>query len=737
MTEQRDITELQLTGMTCVACATRIEKVLNRMPNVTATVNFATEKARIEFDQQNTDLEALIAAVQRAGFNAHPVRDFAAEKLERAIAYRQQRLQFIISLLLTAPLLVEMVLMLPVWSTHTHGTLPIWVQGLLATPVQFWIGKRFYVGAWHSLRGGGSNMDVLVALGTSAAYFLSCAVLLFSLDQDVYFEASATIITLVLLGKLLETRAKSHASAALEALMNLQPKLAHVERNGAMLDIPVAEVIVGDIFLVRAGDTIPVDGLVLEGTSSIDEAMLTGESMPKEKGSNDKVYTATLNQRGMLKCRAIAVGSQTQLAAIIRLVEHAQGSKAPIQKLADKIASIFVPVVVAIAVATFIVWWALGSDFSTALINAVSVLVISCPCALGLATPAAVVVATGRAASEGILVKNASALEHAHKLSVLIVDKTGTLTAGMPTVTDLLPASSSTDSSQLLQIAASMAQGSTHPLSRALLARAQTQNIKLSATTSFNELPGNGLSAEINGTNYLLGSPAFIARLHVELNEAAILPLQQQGKTVIALASGNKLIGYIALADILRESSAYAVSRLNKMGIRVVMLSGDNAATASAIAHQAGITEFRAEVLPQHKAEHVQSFKAQGQLVGMVGDGINDAPALAAADVSFAMQSGSDIAIETADITLMRNDLMSVVDAIDLSRVALAKIRQNLFFAFVYNILGIPLAALGMLNPVIAGAAMAMSSVSVVSNALLLKRWQPYQGAFNSRKNNG
>ncbi len=735
MSEQRGITELQLTGMTCVACAARIEKVLNRMPNVTATVNFATEKARIEFDQQNTDLEALIAAVQGAGFKAHPVRDFAAEKLERAIAYRQQRLQFIISLLLTAPLLIEMVLMLPVWNTHSHGLLPIWVQGLLATPVQLWIGKRFYVGAWHSLRGGGANMDVLVALGTSAAYFLSCAVLLFNLDQPVYFEASATIITLVLLGKLLETRTKRHASAALEALINLQPKLAHVERNGAMLDIPVAEVIVGDIFLVRAGDSIPVDGLVMEGTSSIDEAMLTGESMPKEKGSNDKVYTATLNQRGLLKCRAIAVGTQTQLAAIIRLVEQAQGSKAPIQKLADKIASIFVPVVVAIAVATFTVWWALlGSDFSTALINAVSVLVISCPCALGLATPTAVVVATGRAASAGILVKNASALEHAHKLTVLIVDKTGTLTTGMPTVTDLLAVSANTDSNQLLQIAASMAQGSTHPLSRALLARAQTQNIKLSATTSFNELAGNGLSAEINGANYLLGSPTFIASQNVELNEDVILPLQQQGKTVIAVASENVLIGYIALADILRDSSANAVKRLNKMGIRVVMLSGDNAATASAIAHQAGISEFRAEVLPQHKAEHVLSFKAQGQMVGMVGDGINDAPALAAADVSFAMQSGSDIAIEAADITLMRNDLMSVVDAIDLSRVALAKIRQNLFFAYVYNILGIPLAAFGVLNPVIAGAAMAMSSVSVVSNALLLKRWQPSQ---SPQKNNG
>jgi len=726
MAEQRETTELQLTGMTCVACAARIEKVLNRMPEVSATVNFATEKARIEFDRQNTDLEALIAAVKRAGFDAHPVRDFAAEKQERAAAYRQQRNQFIISLLLTAPLLVEMLYMLPIWNTHTHGLLPLWLQWLLATPVQFWIGKRFFVGAWHSLRGGGANMDVLVALGTSAAYFLSFAVLILNLDQPVYFEASATIITLVLLGKLLEARAKGHASAALEALINLQPKLAHVEREGIMLDLPVTEVEVGDIFLVRPGESIPVDGLVLEGTSSIDEAMLTGESMPKEKQADDKVYTATLNQRGLLKCRAIAVGTQTQLAAIIRLVGQAQGSKAPIQKLADKIASIFVPVVVAIAVLTFAVWLALGSDFSTALINAVSVLVISCPCALGLATPTAIVVATGRAASAGILVKNATALEHAHKLAVLIVDKTGTLTTGMPAVTDLLPAAGK-EPGQLLQIAASMAQGSTHPLSRALLAHAQSLNISLSATTEFNELSGSGLSANIGGTTYLLGSPTFIASDNIELNETAILALQQQGKTVIVVASSGTLVGCIALADTLRDSSATAVERLNKMGIRVVMLSGDNAATAQAIAQQAGIKEFRAEVLPQDKAAIVQSFRAQGQLIGMVGDGINDAPALAAADVSFAMKSGSDIAIESADITLMRNDLMSVVDAIDLSRVSLAKIRQNLFFAFGYNILGIPLAAVGMLNPVIAGAAMAMSSVSVVSNALLLKRWQPYK----------
>lgn len=724
MNEPHDIAELQLTGMTCVACAARIEKVLNRIPEVSATVNFATEKARIEFNQQNTDMAALIAAVQRAGYGAHPVRDFAAEKLERAEAYRHERLQFIFSLVLTLPLLMEMVYMLPLWNTHSHGLLPMWLQALLATPVQFWIGKRFFLGSWHSLRGGGANMDVLVALGTSAAYFLSLAVLLFKLDQPLYFEASATIITLVLLGKLLEARAKGHASAALEALIKLQPKLAHVERDGVMLDVPVAEVGLADVFLVRPGESVPVDGVVLEGSSSIDEAMLTGESMPREKHADDKIFTATLNQGGLLKCRAIAIGAQTQLAAIIQLVEQAQGSKAAIQKLADKISSIFVPVVVAIAVVTFVTWLALGYDYATALINAVAVLVISCPCALGLATPTAVVVATGRAASSGILVKNANALERAHQLAVLIVDKTGTLTTGKPVVTDLLPATGN-DSNQLLHIAASMAQGSTHPLSRALLNAAQAQHLQLTPSTSFNELSGSGLSAEIDGKNYLLGSPIFISSKNITLNDQAILTLQQQGKSVIAIAHDNTLLGYIAMADTLRASSQDAVARLSAMGIKVVMLSGDNHATAQAIAQQVGITEFRAEVLPQDKAAHVESFKAQGHLVGMVGDGINDAPALAAADVSFAMRSGSDIAIAAADITLMRNDLMSVVDAIDLSRVALTKIRQNLFFAFAYNILGIPLAALGMLNPVIAGAAMAMSSVSVVSNALLLKRWQP------------
>ncbi|MCR4299051.1 MAG: heavy metal translocating P-type ATPase [Gallionella sp.] len=767
-----DHIDLQITGMHCASCSARLEKTLNKLPGVSAVVNIATEKASITFDPQLSDVERLIAAVRDTGFDAHPARDFAAEKAARAQAYRGELLQFGIAVLLTLPLLLEMLLMF----FGIHLMMPGWLQWLLATPVQFWAGSRFYSGAWSALRSGGSNMDVLVALGTSAAYFMSCAVVALQLDQPLYFEASATLITLVLLGKLLEARAKGKASAALEALINLQPKLAHVERNGQMLDVSAGQLRPDEVFFVRPGESVPVDGEVLEGTSSLDESMLTGESLPQSKQPADKIYTATLNQHGLLKCRALAVGSHTQLAAIIRLVEQAQGSKAPIQKLADKISGIFVPVVLVIAALTFAAWWALGGEFTTALINAVSVLVIACPCALGLATPTAVVVATGRAAHAGILVKDAAALENAHKLSVLVLDKTGTLTEGKPALTDLLPAdgiaqklaSSSTKqvfphlnpldkttshstrlqttaakslvipqageeanvkinfrSFELLQIAASLAQNSTHPLSRALLEHAQSQQIAPTPTQNFSERSGSGVHATIGDASYLLGSPAFIAQSGVDLDNAQLRALQQQGKSVIAVARGDMLLGLIAFADQLRDSSRAAVAKLHDMGIRVIMLSGDNTATAQAIAAQAGIKEFRAEVLPQDKAAVVQTFKTEGNLVGMVGDGINDAPALAAADVGFAMKSGSDIALEAADLTLMRNDLMSVVDAISLSRATLRKIRQNLFFAFAYNILGIPLAAAGMLNPVIAGAAMAMSSVSVVSNALLLKRWQP------------
>jgi len=747
---RQQTTTLQVTGMHCGSCSARLEKVLNQLPGVAASVSIATEKANIAYNPDTISLAGLIVAIQGAGFDAHPLRDFAAEKQARAAALRQEQRQFIISALLTAPLLLEMLLMF----TGQHFMLPGWLQFLLATPVQFWIGWRFYSGAWSSLKNGGANMDVLVALGTSAAYLMSCAVLLFNLDQPIYFEASATLITLVLLGKLLEARAKGRASSALEALINLQPRLAHVERECVMQDIEAEQMQADDVFWVRPGESVPVDGVVLTGSSSVDEAMLTGESLPQEKQPDDKVYAATINQHSLLKCRALAVGSHTQLAAIIRLVEQAQGSKAEIQKLADRISALFVPAVVSIALLTFVVWWMMGSGFSAALINAVAVLVISCPCALGLATPTALVVATGRAAQAGILIKDANALERAHQLSVLVVDKTGTLTEGRPVVTDILPVSGVSEVG-LLKIAASLAQGSTHPLSRSLIEFFNNQEVAkadssanaapsplqgeglggdgcilargqsgLKQTSNLREIPGFGLRAEMEGRDYLLGSPTFSRQQGVTIAEQAILRLQQQGKTVIVIARANALLGCIAIADQLRPGSRAAVAKLTDLGIRVVMLSGDNQATAEAIARQAGITEFRAEVLPQDKAAQVESFKIGDVMVGMAGDGINDAPALAAADVSFAMKSGSDIAIEAADITLMQSDLLSVVDAVSLSRATLRKIRQNLFFAFAYNVLGIPLAAAGMLNPVIAGAAMALSSVTVVSNALLLKRWK-------------
>ena len=722
MNTSLDHAELQITGMHCASCSARLEKSLNQLPEVTAVVNIATEKASVTFNAARTSLEAVIKAVRDTGFDARPARDFAVERQARLSWYHGEQRLVLLSAVLSFPLLLEMLLM----PLGIHWMLPMWAQWSLATVVQFWVGRRFYHGAWSALKGRSGNMDTLVALGTSAAYFLSCGIIWLNLDQPVYFEASAVLITLVLLGKLLEARAKNKASSALESLLNLQPKIAHTERNGEVIDVSVNQLRPEEIFIVRPGEGIPVDGVVLEGASSIDESMLTGESLPRSKQSGDKLYAATINQQGVLRCRAIAVGSRTQLAAIIRLVEQAQGSKAAIQRLADQISAIFVPTVLLLASLTFTFWWWHGDGLIIAIINAVSVLVIACPCALGLATPTSIVVATGRAAHAGILVKDAAALERAHNLSVLVVDKTGTLTSGKLKVTDCHPLGS-LSAELLLQTAAQLAQHSTHPLSLAITEEARKLNVTIQAVTDFLELPGKGVQANFDGALYRLGSPTFIAA-NVPSNataEAELSRLQQQGKTVLALARNDHLLGYLALADTLRASSQQAIQALHAMNIRVVMLSGDHPATAAAIAAQAGIDDFHAEVLPQDKAHHLQSLKAQGGVVGMVGDGINDAPALAAADVSFAMKSGSDIAIEAADITLMQNDLMAVVDAIDLSRATLRKIRQNLFLAFAYNVLGIPLAAMGLLNPMVAGAAMALSSVSVVSNALLLKKWRP------------
>ncbi|MBK7325149.1 MAG: copper-translocating P-type ATPase [Propionivibrio sp.] len=716
--------ELGIEGMTCAACATRIEKVLNRLPGVDASVNLASERARVRYQPGVTDQSQLLESIQRAGFTGRVASDRSREeeKARKIATYHAELRRFWIAAALSLPLVAQMATMFG-GDMHNHqDMLPRWLQLVLATPVQFWIGWRFYDGGWKALRGGGANMDVLVALGTSAAYFFSLVVTLGAIaDLPVYFEASAAVITLVLLGKLLETRAKAKTTAAIEALVRLQPRTARVERDGQLLELDAALLIPGDIFIVRPGESLPVDGEVIDGASSVNEAMLTGESMPVAKRAGDQVFAATANGEGMLRCRATGVGEHTLLAGIIRMVAEAQGSKAPVQRLADRISAIFVPVVCVIALLTFAAWWVVGSAFSDALVNAVAVLVIACPCALGLATPTAIMVGTGQGAGAGILVRNAEALERAEKIEVLAVDKTGTLTRGEPIVTDLVPLAGDVDES--LRLAASLEQGSEHPLGRAILARAQTLSATLSTLADFQSTAGKGVSGRVDGRILRLGSPDWFADLALPIEQIAAL--QAAGKTVVVLAENDVPLALLAIADSLRDTSRAAVARLKEMGIRVVMLTGDNAATAAAIAAEAGIDEFRAGILPGDKAAAVGALRTGGGVVAMVGDGVNDAPALAAADVSFAIGAGSDAAIEVADVTLVRSDLQGVADAILLSRATLGKIRQNLFFAFIYNVAGIPLAALGMLNPVFAGAAMAMSSVSVVSNSLLLRRWRP------------
>ena len=708
------VVEFAVAGMTCAACSARLEKVLNRQPGMQATVNLASERARVRL-AGSADEAAVIAAVGKAGFSASVVdaETRTREKARRAAEYRDELRRFWIAVVLTLPLVAQMPFM---FGEHGHANeLPRWLQLALATPVQFWIGWRFYDGAWKALRGGGANMDVLIALGTSMAWGFSAIVTVFGLPQHVYFEAGAAVITLVLLGKLLEARAKARTSEAIEALLRLQPKTARIERDGQWIEVAVDALMPDDVFMVRPGESIPVDGEVLDGASSVDEAMLTGESMPVGKQAGDRVFAATANGQGALRCRATGVGEHTLLAGIIRLVGEAQGSKAPVQRLADRISAIFVPVVCVIALLTFAGWWLYAGDFAEALVNAVAVLVIACPCALGLATPTAIMVGTGQGARAGILVRNAEALERAGRIAVLAVDKTGTLTEGAPRVTDIVAVEATAD--EALRLAAALEQGSEHPLARAILAQAGA--VDLPKVAEFEALPGHGVAGEVEGRRLRLGSPEWTGAAGIARLEA----LQQAGKTVVALAEGTRVLALLAVADALRPTSRAAVARLRARGIRVVMLTGDNPATAAAIAREAGIDEFRAGILPGDKAAAVNELKAGGGLVAMVGDGINDAPALAAADVGFAIGAGSDAAVEAADLTLVRSDLAAVDDAIELSRATLGKIRQNLFFAFIYNVLGIPLAAFGWLNPVVAGAAMAMSSVSVVSNSLLLKRW--------------
>ena len=718
---ERTTLEVSIAGMTCTACARRIETVLNRLPGVTAAVNFATEKAHITYPADSLEQADLIATVRKAGYDARALTAGAADEALRKRAYRHELHLFWVAAGLTLPFLAQMAFML---GGRGHDLLPFWLQFALATPVQFGIGKRFYVGAWHALRGGGANMDVLVALGTTMAYLYSAVAGVTGNSPHYYFEASTTIITLVLLGKLLEARAKAKASAAIEELLKLQPQSAHVERDGHVVDLDIAQIQVGDVFVVRPGEAVAVDGIVMDGESNLDEAMLTGESLPVGKRRNARVYAGTLNQDGMLRCRATGVGATTLLAAIVRLVEQAQGSKAPIQRLADVLSGVFVPAVAGISAITFVAWWLAAGDLTQALVNAVAVLVIACPCALGLATPTAIMVGSGAGARAGILMRNAAALENAGRIRILITDKTGTLTGGRPVVTDVLGVDDAA-SGTVLRVAAALASASEHPLARAIREHAMRHHAPTGELSGFAAVRGKGVNGSVDGAPAALGSSTYMRDLDIAFDAAAAHALQGQGKTVVWVAYQGRGIGVIGIMDELRPSSRAAIARLHALAIEVVMLTGDHGSTAATIATQAGIERFEAEVLPEGKAEWVHRLRQQGGLVGMVGDGINDAPALAAADVGFAIASGSDIAIQAADVTLMHSDLMGVADAIALSRATLAKVRQNLFFAFVYNVLGIPLAAAGMLNPVIAGAAMALSSVSVVTNSLLLRRWRP------------
>ncbi len=715
---------LAITGMTCASCSSRLEKALGKVPGVLdASVNLATEQAAVRV-AQGTSAMTLIAAVERAGYGAQLPE--AADTSPTAPAHRLPdwwpvALAILLSLPLAAPMLGSLF--------GLHWMLPGWLQMTLATPVQFWLGARFYRAGWKALRAGSGNMDLLVAVGTSAAYGLSVYLLLTHADSmHLYFEASAVVISLVLLGKFLEARAKRQTTEAIRALQALRPLTARVRLDGVDRDLPIESIRVGDRVVIRPGERVPVDGVVEEGSSQVDESLLTGEALPVDKQPGDAVTGGAINAQGTLVARTTAVGAETTLARIIRLVENAQAAKAPIQRLVDKVSAVFVPVVMGIALLTFIAWWALGGDAEVAILNAVAVLVIACPCALGLATPTAIMAGTGVAARHGILIKDAEALELAHKVDTVVFDKTGTLTDGTPHVVACVAADGS-DRQDVLAIAAALQTGSEHPLARAVLAEAAAASLAPSPARAQQALPGRGIAGEVEGTLYWLGNRRLMTESNIATNalERSAAELEASGRTVswLARASDRHALGLLAFGDAVKASAAAGVANLKARGIATVMLTGDNRGAAQVAAAALGIDSVMAEILPADKASQVSQLKTAGRTVAMVGDGINDAPALAAADVGIAMSSGSDVAMHTAGITLMRGDPALVADAIDISQRTYAKIRQNLFWAFVYNVVGIPLAAAGLLNPVIAGAAMAFSSVSVVTNALLLKRWRP------------
>ncbi|MBF0738493.1 copper-translocating P-type ATPase [Staphylococcus arlettae] len=720
-----ETTELDVLGMTCAACSTRVEKILNRTDGVSqANVNLTTEQANIAYNPEVTTPEALIARIQNIGYDAQ-LKATAGDKVsQKSKELKRKRLKLIISAILSLPLLLTMFvhlfnLPMPAILMNPH------FQLTLATIVQFGIGWQFYIGAYKSLRSGSANMDVLVALGTSAAYFYSLFetikwIVQPQITPHLYFETSAVLITLILLGKYLEARAKSQTTNALSTLLNLQAKEARVIRNGTTQMIPLKEVVVGDHLIVKPGEKIPVDGLVIKGTTSIDTSMITGESMPVTKFENDEVIGSTMNKNGVITMEATKVGKDTALSSIVQVVEQAQGSKAPIQRLADTISGYFVPIVVAIAILTFIVWITLVQvgQIEHALVASIAVLVIACPCALGLATPTSIMVGTGKAAEHGILFKGGSYIEHTHNINTIVLDKTGTITKGTPEVTDF------TGSNTTLQLLASAEQGSEHPLAEAIVTYAQQHEITLSQPETFEALPGKGIVATVDNHTILIGNRQLMDQYDVDISMAnnTMQNYEDAGKTTMLIAINKEYSGLIAVADTVKATAQQTIELLHQQNIEVVMLTGDNQRTAHAIAQQVGIDTVIADVVPEEKAAVIESLQQQNKKVAMVGDGINDAPALVTADIGIAIGTGTEVAIEAADITILGGDLLLLPKALYTSKATIRNIRQNLFWAFGYNVAGIPIAALGLLAPWVAGAAMALSSVSVVTNALRLKR---------------